>query len=182
MKTKMTQRLTPLARRIQVLEAGIRKEIEGKTMVLVSGIAMTSAQLLVRLGELERLYAAARAAPTPEAQAEALALCHDFVWGLKRFIRNLEAALKDHFGVNSPKLLAFGISTAKGKMGRRKALRRAYAAAVTRQARAQTKRAQEPTARTLSEAVQLVRGTPERGPGLYLPWIIPSNPKPGSEE
>ena len=142
----------------------------------VLGSTFTSAQLLARLGSLERFYSAVQGARDAAERAEWLAAYCGAVRRTKAFIRDLEAALKAKFGVNNPKLRAFGISTARGKQGRRVALRRAF----TRQARAQAKNAPRPRARTLAEAVQLVSKAPAAE--LYLPWITPSNPKPRSED
>jgi hypothetical protein len=152
--------LPPLARRIQVLTAGTLKEIEGKRAVRVMGFTLTSAQILARLSIPARLYEAVRTARAPEARADALDAYCAGVWRTKAFIRKFEAALKAQLGVDSPKLRDFGISTARAKQSRRMALRRACSAAATKRARAQ--------AETASAE-------------LYLPWVAPANPKPGSE-
>jgi hypothetical protein len=71
MTTNKDRGSTPLARRVQVLAAGTWQEIEG--LVSVLGFSLTATEILARLGEPERRYQAVPAAPTPEAQAEALA-------------------------------------------------------------------------------------------------------------
>ena len=111
MSASKTQNPTALILKVMKFVTGTQKDLVGKMTVLVAGVAMTSAQLVVRLQAILAAYQAV--ADARKALDTALAAWKAQLPDAREFLGEFTVGLKAAFGSRSPQLQDFGIQPKK---------------------------------------------------------------------